>query len=438
LKRVADVALAVGGVPMGSRVLIVGMGGREHAIAWKLRQSPKVDELFIAPGNAGTARFGTNLPIQPKDIGGLVAAALEHRIDFYLATMDDPQPLGLVDRLTAAGVLCYGPTQAASQLEASKAFSKRFMIEHGILTARAEVFSDYRDACRYVEALPDTGIVVKASGLAAGKGVIICNDNAEALNALDIAMVRRDFGSSGDTVLIEQRLTGWETSAHAFCDGKTAVMMPFATDYKRAQDGDIGLNTGGMGAYSPSADVDAALAAEIRANVVEKTLAGMAAAGTPFNGTLFPGMMVTSGGPYVIEFNARFGDPETEALIPRLESDLFEVCEAAALGRLAEVDVRWSPRTSVAVMLASGGYPATYKIGHLIEGEDDVDADVHVFHAGTKRTARGLETNGGRVLAVVATGETVAEARAKAYDNARRITFMDVHYRTDIAQGVTG
>lgn len=414
------------------------MGAREHAVAWKLRQSTKVDELFIAPGNAGTARLGTNLPVQPKDIDGLVAAAKEHRIDFYLATMDDPQPLGLVDQLTAAGVLCYGPTKAASQIEASKAFSKRFMVEQGIRTARAEVFSDYREACRYVESLPDTGIVVKASGLAAGKGVIICNNNAEALNALDIAMVRRDFGSAGDTVLVEQRLTGWETSAQAFCDGKTASMMPFANDYKRAQDGDIGLNTGGMGAYSPSADVDAALAAEIRTDVVEKVLAGMAAAGTPFNGTLYPGMMVTKDGPYVIEFNARFGDPEMEVLAPQLESDLFEVCEAAALGRLAEVDVRWSARPAVAVMLASGGYPATYKIGHLIEGEGDVDAGVHVFHAGTKQTARGLETYGGRVLAVVARGETVAAARAKAYDNARRITFMDVHYRTDIAAGVTG
>lgn len=421
---------------MGSRVLLVGAGARENAIAWKLRQSPKVDELFIAPGNAGTARFGINLPISPKDIDGLIAAAKQHRIDFYLATMDDPQPLGLVDRLNAEGILCYGPSQAASQLEASKAFSKRFMVENGIHTAHAETFSDYRKACAYVETLPDTGIVIKASGLAAGKGVMVCNNNAEALTALDIAMLRRDFGSAGDTVLVEQRLSGWETSAHAFCDGKTAVMMPFSNDYKRAGDGDIGLNTGGMGAYSPSSLVDAGLAADVRDNVVSKVLAGMSAAGIPFNGTLYPGMMITANGPYVIEFNARFGDPETQVLIPRLESDLFEVCEAAALGKLHEVDVRWSARSVVGVVIASGGYPATYKMGHLIDGEDAVDKDVLVFHAGTKRTTRGLETNGGRVMTVVASGTTVSEARARAYDNARRIRFMDAFYRHDIAAGV--
>ncbi|MEO9254141.1 MAG: phosphoribosylamine--glycine ligase, partial [Tepidiformaceae bacterium] len=342
----------------------------------------------------------------------------------------------LVGRLTAAGVLCYGPTKAASQLEASKVFSKRFMVEHGIRTAQAVTFSDYRDACAYVEALPDTGIVVKASGLAAGKGVMVCNNNTEALTALDIAMVRRDFGSAGDTVLIEQRLTGWETSAHAFCDGKTAVMMPFSSDYKRAGDGETGLNTGGMGAYSPSALVDGALAQEVRDNVVAKVMAGMAAEGTPFNGTLYPGLMITTDGVYVIEFNARFGDPETQVLIPRLESDLFEICEAAARGELDKVDVRWSDQAAVGVVIASGGYPATYKMGHLIEGEESVDDEVLVFHSGTKRTARGLETNGGRVMTVVARGSTVAEARAKAYDNAKRITFMDAFYRKDIAEGV--
>lgn len=419
-----------------ARVLLVGMGAREHAIAWKLRQSTSLDELFIAPGNAGTARLGTNLPIQPKDIDGIVKAAKEHRVDFYLATMDDPQPLGLVDRLTAEGILCYGPTQAASQLEASKAFSKQFMVANGIRTAAASVFTSYREACAYVETLPDTGIVVKASGLAAGKGVIVCNNNAEALNALDIAMVRRDFGSAGDSVLIEQRLTGWETSAQAFCDGKTAIMMPFASDYKRAQDGDIGLNTGGMGAYSPSAMVDDRMASEVQRDVVDRVMAGMAAAGTPFNGTLYPGLMVTESGPCVIEFNARFGDPETQVLMPRLQGDLLETCRAAALGRLHEMEIAWSDEATVGIVLASGGYPATYKLGHLIEGEDSVDPGVQVFHAGTKLTSRGLETNGGRVLTVVATGRTVAEARAKAYANARRITFMDVQYRTDIAAGV--
>ncbi len=421
---------------MGARVLMVGMGAREHSIAWKLRQSPLVDDIFVAPGNAGTAGIASNVPVQPKDIDGLLKAAKELRIDFYLASMDDPQPLGLVDRLTEAGVLCYGPTQAASQLEASKAFSKAFMVEHGIRTAPARTFSDYRAARTYVESLPDSGIVVKASGLAAGKGVIVCNGTSEALEALDIAMVRRDFGSAGDTVLVEQRLYGWETSAEAFCDGKTAVMMPFASDYKRAGDGDIGLNTGGMGAYTPAAAVTPAIAAEVRRDVVERVLSGMAAAGTPFCGTLYPGMMITQTGPQVIEFNARFGDPECEVRMPLLETDLFVICKAAAEGKLHTVDVRWSTQSTVGVVMASGGYPATYKLGYRIEGLDAIDPDVQVFHAGTKDDIRGIVTNGGRVLIVVAKGDSVAEARARAYDNVKRIGFVDAQYRRDIAAGV--
>ncbi len=418
---------------MGSRVLLVGMGGREHAVAWKLRQSPPVDEIFVAPGNAGTAQVATNVALQPKDIDGLVKAAKELRIDFYLATMDDPQPLGLVDRLQAAGILCYGPTQAASQLEASKVFSKQFMEANGIRTAAGRAFSDYRAACAYVESLPDRPMWVKASGLAAGKGAIGCTGTADALNALDIAMVRRDFGSAGDQVVVEEDLEGWETSAHAFCDGKTAKLMPFATDHKRAGDGDIGLNTGGMGACSPSGRVTPQLAARVQTDVVDCVMAGMAAAGTPFAGTLFPGLMVTEQGLYVIEFNARFGDPEAEVLMPRLESDLFAVCKAAAEGRLSEADMRWSDEACVGVVMASGGYPATYKLGYIIRGLEDVDSDAMVFHAGTKDDQRGIVTNGGRVLVVVAKGPTVAAARAKAYDNVRRISFTDAHYRRDIA-----
>ena len=418
---------------MGSRVLLVGAGGREHAIAWKLRQSPKVDEVFVAPGNAGTAEVATNLPIQPKNIDGLVKAAADNRIDFYLASMDDPQPLGLVDRLTAAGVLCYGPTKAAAQIESSKAWSKEFMVRNGIRTAKAQTFTDYRAACAYIESLNDAPVAVKASGLAAGKGVIVCNDGRDALEALDIIMVRRDVGSAGDAVLIEERLYGWETSAHAFCDGKTAVMMPFSSDYKRAQDGDIGLNTGGMGAYSPSAEVTPAIADQVRREIVEPTMRGMAELGAPYCGTLYPGLMSTTNGMYVIEYNARWGDPETQVLIPRLASDLFDVCHAAATGDLASADVRWSDDAAVGVVVASGGYPATYKMAYIIEGISDVDPGVMVFHSGTKQDVRGIVTNGGRVLTVVAAGPTVAAARAKAYDNVRRIHFADAFYRHDIA-----
>ena len=417
---------------MGSKVLLVGMGAREHAVAWKLRQSPRVDDVFIAPGNAGTALAGTNIPVQPKDIEGLAKAAKAHGIDFYLATMDDPQPLGLVDRLTAEGILCYGPTRAAARLESSKEWSKEFMVRHGVRTAAARSFTDYRDACAYVESLNDRPCVVKSSGLAAGKGVIVCNGTRDALEALDIAMVRRDFGSAGDTVLIEQRLYGWETSCHAFCDGKTAAMMPFSTDYKRAQDGDKGLNTGGMGAYSPSKLVTKEMAEEVRREVVERTLAGMIDEGAPFNGTLFPGLMVSADGAYVLEYNARFGDPETQALMVRLESDLFEVCHAAAQQRLHEIEVRWKPEPAVGVAMCSAGYPATYKLGYVIRGLDSVDPDVQVFHAGTKDDERGIVTNGGRVLTVVATGPTIEAARAKAYDNVRRIEYTDAYYRKDI------
>ncbi len=418
---------------MGARVLLVGMGGREHAVAWKLRQSPRVDDIFIAPGNAGTARCGTNLAVQPKDIDGLVRAAKQHGIDFYLATMDDPQPLGLVDRLQSQGILCYGPSAAAARLEASKAWAKQFMVERGIPTAIAETFTTYASARNYVESLPEQKLWVKASGLAAGKGAIGCNDLAEALNALDIVMVRRDFGSAGDTVVIEQDMPGWETSTHAFCDGKTAKLMPPSTDYKRAQDGDIGLNTGGVGAYSPSLRVDDALTARISREIVEPIMQGMRAIGAPYNGTLYPGIMVTPDGPKVVEVNARLGDPETQVLMPRLQSDLFEVCKAAAEGRLDEVEIRWSTDVAVGVVMASGGYPATYKLAYRIEGLDDVDADILVFHNGTRDDPRGLVTNGGRVLTVVAVAPTIEAARKKAYDNVARITFADAQYRRDIA-----
>lgn len=418
---------------MGARVLLVGAGAREHAIAWKLRQSAKVDAVFVAPGNAGTAQVATNLPVQPKDIDRLVEAGHEHAIDFYLATMDDPQPLGLVDRLQAAGVTCYGPSAAAAEIEASKAWAKAFMERQDIATAQSATFERYDDAAEYVRAQGDRPVVVKASGLAAGKGAIVCNNQHEALNALDLIMRQRDFGSAGDTVVVEERLYGWETSAHAFCDGKTAKLMPFATDYKRAQDGDVGLNTGGMGAYSPSREVDAALAQHIDDEVVQRALTGMAAEGRPYNGTLFPGLMVTENGVHVLEFNARFGDPETQVLMPRLETDLFDIAQAAAEGRLDEIDIRWSEQAAVGVVLASGGYPATYKMAYAIEGLDAVDDDVLVFHAGTKEDDRGIVTNGGRVLTVVAMGATVAEARAKAYENVERIHFADMQFRRDIA-----
>ena len=419
---------------MGARVLLVGQGGREHAVAWKLRQSPDVDAIYVAPGNGGTSRIATNVDVGPRDIDGLVQAASDLSIDFYLATMDDPQPLGLVDRLRERGLPCYGPTAAAAQIEASKAWSKQFMVDHGIRTATHRTFAEHGEAVAYVESLPDGPLVVKASGLAAGKGALVCDDREGALAALDAIMVKREFGAAGDQVVIEERLRGWETSAHAICDGETAVMTPSSTDYKRALTGGLGLNTGGMGAYSPSADVTPEMNAAIDRDIVQPTIAGMAAAGRPFNGTLYPGLMVTEAGNYVLEYNARLGDPEAQILMPRLESDFFAICSAAAAGELASVDIEWSDEPAVGVVLASGGYPESYTTGHLIEGLGDVDDDVQVFHAGTKQTPEGVVTNGGRVLTVTARGPTLAAARAKAYANARRITFEGAYMRSDIAQ----
>jgi phosphoribosylamine--glycine ligase len=418
---------------MSARVLLVGNGGREHAIAWKLAQSPEVGEVFIAPGNAGTALVGANVPVQPKDIDGLVNAAKDLRIDFYLASMDDPQPLGLVDRLRAEGILCYGPTAAAARIEASKAWAKGFMARHRIPTAVARTFSDHSEAEAYVRSLPEQRLWVKASGLAAGKGAVGCETRDIALRALHSMMVGGEFGDSGKTVVIEQDMRGWETSAHAFCDGNVAVLWPFATDYKRALDGGEGLNTGGMGAYAPSKGVEGELVRQIQARVVDPVMRGMAAEGHPYNGTLYPGIMVTDEGPKIVEYNARSGDPETQVHMPRLESDLYVVASAAARGELAAIDVRWAPEAAVGVVMAPGGYPGKYETGHPISGLDDVDGDVMVFHAGTRAEGGKVVTSGGRTLTVVALGATIREARERAYDNVRRIRFKDAHYRTDIA-----
>ena len=418
---------------MSARVLLVGNGGREHAIAWKLAQSPAVREVFIAPGNAGTALVGTNVPVQPKDIDGIVKAARDLRIDFYLASMDDPQPLGLVDRLQAEGVLCYGPTAAAARIEASKAWAKEFMARHHIPTAVSRTFSDHAEAVAWVESLPEQRLWVKASGLAAGKGAVGCETGSIALKALRSMMVDGEFGDSGETVVIEQDMRGWETSAHAFCDGKVAVLWPFATDYKRALDGGEGMNTGGMGAYAPSKGVEAGLIAEIRGQVVDPVMRGMAEEGHPYNGTLYPGIMVTEDGPRIVEYNARSGDPETQVHMPRLESDLYEVVSAAARGELATIDVRWSADAAVGVVMAPGGYPGKYETGHPVSGLESVDPEVMVFHAGTRSEGGQVVTSGGRTLTVVALGKTIREARERAYDNVRRIQFKDAHYRTDIA-----
>ncbi|MGE0229480.1 MAG: phosphoribosylamine--glycine ligase [Dehalococcoidia bacterium] len=419
----------------GMSVVLLGSGGREHAIAWKLAQSSMLAKLWIAPGNAGTADFGENVDVRATDVEGVVRLAQRVRADLVIVAPDDPLAAGVVDALAAAGIAAFGPTRAAAELEWSKSFAKQVMREAGIPTAESRVFEDAGEARLYVEGLGGP-CVVKADGLALGKGVTVCDDVSQALAAIDEMMVRRAFGDAGARVVIEERMRGPETSAHAFSDGVTVRHMPFSCDHKPAFDGNLGPNTGGMGVYSPPGWLSAEHASFIEREVTEAAVRAMAGAGRPYRGVLYPGMMVTDSGPRVVEFNCRFGDPETEALLPRLRSDLLAICDAVAHGRLADVPVEWSEAATVGVVLASGGYPGAYETGFPIEGVGDVDADVQVFLAGAKRDDAGvLRTSGGRVLCVVASGATVAEARARAYDNVRRIHFEGMHYRTDI--GVT-
>ncbi len=420
-------------------VLLIGSGAREHAIAWKLRQSSRLDALFIAPGNPGTAELGANLALAHSDFDAIAGACREHRVDLVVVGSEDPLAAGLVDRLAVEGIAAFGPTQAAAEIESSKVFAKELMARHGIPTAPYAVFDNEGAARAYVQEQRGP-LVVKADGLAKGKGAIVTGSEAEALEALNAVMVRREFGPAGDRVVIEQRLSGREVSAHAFTDGRAVAHMPFACDHKPVFDGERGPNTGGMGAYSPPGWLDEPTAQAIRNDVTEAAVRTMLSEGRPYRGVLYPGLMVTADGPMVIEFNCRFGDPETQALLPRLESDLLEVLWAVANNRLHEVELRWSQEACVAVVLASGGYPGACETGFPIDGLSGLDRDVLVFQAGTRRQDNDtLVTAGGRVVTIAATGTTLAQAREKAYRNVERIRFQGMHYRRDIgaAQSAT-
>jgi phosphoribosylamine---glycine ligase len=418
-------------------VLVVGAGAREHALAWKLRAGASVGNICVAPGNAGTAALADNLPVGVMDFDAIVAACRERRVDLVVVGPEDPLAAGLVDRLTAEGIRAYGPTAAAARIEASKSFAKQIMARAGIATAEARTFDSTAGALGYVEQWTDrTGLppVIKADGLAAGKGVTVAATLAEARAAVEAALTGGAFGAAGARVLVEERMTGREVSAHAFCDGAAGIPTVLACDYKRAFDGDAGPNTGGMGVYSPPGFVAPGFEETIRATIVAPLLREMAAAGVPYRGTLYPGLMLTDAGPRVVEFNCRFGDPETQALMPRLDSELAPILAAAAEGRLAGVEVTWKQNAVVGVVLASGGYPGAYRTGLPIDGLDTLDPDVLAFHAGTALDEGGrVVTSGGRVLTVVAEGRTLAEARARVYDNVARIRFEGRHYRTDIA-----
>jgi phosphoribosylamine--glycine ligase len=415
-------------------VLVVGSGAREHALVWKLRQSARLNDLFIAPGNAGTAGLATNVAVKASDVDGLVELAKRERIDLVIVGPEDPLSRGLVDRLAVEGIAAFGPSQAAAQIESSKAFSKDLMVRHGIPTALARTFHNRTDASVYAESLSG-GAVVKADGLAAGKGVFVCDTPEEVLAAIEKMMGdEHAFGAAGSTVLIEERLTGREVSAMAFTDGVTVAPMPFSCDYKRIGDGDEGPNTGGMGAYSPPPWLDESLEPLIHEGITEAAIQAMMGEGIPYRGVLYPGLMVTKDGPKVIEFNCRFGDPETQVLIPRLKSDLLDICLAVCNNHLSDAEIEWSTDATVGVVVASGGYPDDYTTGHEISGLGSVEDDVLVFHAGTAlRDDGAVVTAGGRVLTVVATGSSLAEARAKAYRNVQRIHFRNAYYRRDIA-----
>jgi len=421
-------------------VLLVGSGAREHCLAWKLRQSPLLDVLFVAPGNPGTAAIAENLPVRASDLEGIARAAKERRVDLVVIGPEDPLAAGLVDRLAVEGIAAFGPSRAAAEIESSKVFAKELMARHGIPTAPFAVFERLADARAYLSGGHGQGpYVVKADGLAAGKGALVTDSTEEALAALESLMVRRELGEAGARVVIEERLTGREVTAHAFTDGRSVIHMPFSCDHKPVFDGDRGPNTGGMGVYSPPSWLDEATAERIRCDATEATVRAMMEEGRPYRGLLYPGIIVTAQGPQVLEFNCRFGDPETQALLPRMNSDLLEVLWAVANNRLEEVQVDWSDDACAGVVLASGGYPGQYEIGFPIEGLDDVDADVLIFHAGTRRDDDGtLVTAGGRILTVAATGRTMAEAREKAYRNVERIRFQGMHYRRDIGGSSTG
>ncbi|HEY5648945.1 MAG TPA: phosphoribosylamine--glycine ligase [Nitrospiria bacterium] len=415
--------------------LVIGNGGREHALVWRLAQSPRTPKLFCAPGNPGTARLAKNISLSPGDLEGLLKYAKKEEMDLTMVGPELPLTLGIVDRFRGAGLRIVGPSRAAARLEGSKVFSKTFMEKHGIPTGEARSFTDSGSAIRYIK---ETGgrVVVKADGLAAGKGVVVAGDESEAIEAVRKIMEEKVFGDAGETVLIEERLTGQEVSLLAFTDGETIVPLPVAQDHKAVFDGDRGPNTGGMGAYSPAPVLNEELRKKIMKEVIERAVAGMSADGTPYRGVLYAGLMLTPKGPRVLEFNARFGDPETQPLMMRLESDLVEVFEGIADGTLGKRTVRWRPESAVCVVMASGGYPGSYEKGIPVTGirKAERDESVVVFHAGTARENGRLVTGGGRVLGVTALGPDIATARERAYKAAGKIKFDGAHYRKDIGQ----
>ena len=415
-------------------VLVIGSGGREHTLAWCLARSTRVKQVYVAPGNGGTAVGMINVPIKDTDIDALVAFAAEHDVGMTMVGPEVPLAAGIVDRFQAAGLRAFGPGKDAARMEGSKAFAKQFMARHDIPTARFAVFTDVEAAQEHLGQV-DYEVVIKASGLAAGKGVLLPEGREQALAALDQVMVERAFGDAGERVVIEERMRGREASVLAFCDGKDLAVMPVAQDHKRVFEGDRGPNTGGMGAFAPSPFLSPELLDKITRDVLRRTMEALAAEGMPYVGVLYAGLMLTDDGPRVLEFNCRFGDPETQVLLPLLDSDLLDVLEACVEGRLANTPVRWKDSAAATVVAAAPGYPDSYPKGLPISGLQQAGAreGVVVFHAGTRlEEDGGVVTSGGRVLAVTGLGPDLSTALQRAYGGINEIRFEGLHFRGDI------
>ena len=419
------------------KVLIVGSGGREHAIAFACAKSPKVDKIYCAPGNAGIAQIAECVPIGAMEFDKLVDFAKSNAIDLTVIGMDDPLVGGIVDVFEKEGLRVFGPRKNAAILEGSKAFSKELMRKYNIPTAAYETFTSADDACRYLETA-DYPIVLKADGLALGKGVIICNTKDEAMAGVKTLMTDKQFGDAGNTIVIEEFMTGREVSVLSFVDGNTIKIMSSAQDHKRAKDGDQGLNTGGMGNFSPSPFYTPEVDKFCKEHIYQATVDAMKAEGRPFKGVIFFGLMLTPKGPKVLEYNARFGDPEAQVVLPRMKNDIIDVFEACIDGTLDKIDLQFEDNACVCVVLASDGYPVAYEKGKLITGFENFDGkdDYFCFHAGTKLTDEGIVTNGGRVLGITALGKDLREARAKAYEATEWVQFDNKYMRHDIGKAI--
>ena len=418
------------------KILVIGGGGREHALAWKLKQSPDVDRIFCAPGNAGTAAITENVAIPATDLPALARFAKENYVDLTVVGPDDPLAAGIVDLFVSEKLRVFGPTRSAARIESSKIFAKELMRAQKIPTAKASTFSDSDEALRYCERLYFPA-VIKADGLALGKGVIIAPDAATARSTINAMMKEGRFGEAGRRIVIEEFLRGSECSLHALVDGRNYLLLESARDHKHVFDGDKGPNTGGMGAFSPANNWTRQLQDQLDKKIMQPLLRGLREEGIIFRGLLYPGLMITETGAHVVEFNCRFGDPETQAILPRMKSDLLPLLEATIDGKIDDCTIEWDERAAVTIVLASGGYPGKYETGQPISGLDDAAKlkDVQIFHAGTRRANSEAVTVGGRVLAVTALGSTMEAARSRAYASVSAVHFDGCHYRRDIALG---